>query len=99
MSIAHSAPDMTDDHGKGYEPDVKSSDMTTVGIYFVVLTGLFFMTVGGLYLYFRYEAQQKIDERIGSAPTVEIDKNRAAAKAQLGNIEEAMKAVATESKK
>ncbi len=99
MSIAHAEPDMTDDHGKGYEPDVKSSDMTTVGLYFVVLTVLFFVTVGGLYLYFRYEAAAKIEERIGSAPTVELDKNRAAARTQLGNIDEAMKAVSTESSK
>ena len=61
--------------------------------------GLFFLTVGGLYLYFRYEAAAKIEERIGSAPSVELDKSRAAAKAQLGNLDEAMKAVATESKK
>lgn len=99
MSVATAAPDMTDEHEKGYEPDVKSSEMTTVGIYFVVLVGLFYLTVAGLYLYFRYEAAAKVDERIGAAPTVELNKYRAEASAQLGNIDEAMKAIAGESKK
>jgi hypothetical protein len=98
-SHAATVDEAQDGHEKGYEPDVKSSEMTTLGIYFVLLAGLFFTTLAGLYMYFRYEAAQHIEATIGAAPTVELDKARAAAKTSLSNIDDAMKAVAAESQK
>lgn len=82
----------------GYEPDVKSSDMVTVGIYFVVLASLFYITVGGLFMYFRYEADQHIERVVGRAATTELTERRAEDQKALGTIDEAMKATAAELK-
>ena len=81
-----------------YEPDVKSSDMVTVGIYFVVLTTLLFAVMGGLYLYFRQAAAEHMQLRIGAAPNTELEERRAADQAALGDIEGAIEAIAAESR-
>lgn len=87
-----------DNQELGYEPDVKSSEMMTVGIYFVVLASLFFATVGGLFMYFRYEADQHIQAVVGEVQSPELQQRREADKESLKTIDAAMKAVATELK-
>ena len=99
MSNATSHATMHDENKElGYEPDVKSSDMVTVGIYFVVLVTLFYVTVGGLFMYFRYEADQHIDKVVGKAPTAELAERRAEDQKALSTIDDGMKAVAAELK-
>ena len=83
---------------KGYEADIGSAEMTSVGIYFVVLATLFFSTLGGLYMYFRYEAALTIDARIGVVESQELKALRAEDQKNLGGIEAAMQAAASEYK-
>ncbi|MDP2340748.1 MAG: hypothetical protein Q8O67_07315 [Deltaproteobacteria bacterium] len=84
-------------NGLPYEPDVTSSDMLTVGVLFVVLTGLLFGTLGGLFVYFHHAADEQQLASIGNAPTTELNAARAAGSAALGDVEPAMKAIAAES--
>ena len=83
---------------KGYESDIGSSEMTSMGIYFVVLSTLFFSTLGGLYMYFRYETALAIDARIGVVESQELKAIRAADQQALGGIDAAMAAAASEYK-
>jgi len=83
---------------KGYEADIGSAEMTSVGIYFVVLATLFFSTLGGLYMYFRYETALAIDSRIGVVESQELKAIRAEDQKNLGGIDAAMQAAASEYK-
>jgi CBS domain containing-hemolysin-like protein len=56
----------THDPNAGYEPDVQSSSMVTIGIYFVVLTTLFFGCLGALFMYFRWEADQELERKVAT---------------------------------
>lgn len=83
---------------KGYEADIGSAEMTSMGIYFVVLATLFFSTLGGLYMYFRYETALTIDARIGVVESQELKAIRAEDQKNLGGIDAAMQAAASEYK-
>lgn len=83
---------------KGYEADIGSAEMTSMGIYFVVLATLFFSTLGGLFMYFRYETALAIDSRIGVVESQELKAIRAEDQKKLGGIDAAMQAAASEYK-
>ncbi len=95
MTAAHNDANAV---AKGYEADIGSAEMTSVGIYFVVLATLFFTTLGGLYMYFRYETAMVIDARIGVVESQELKAIRAEDQKNLGGIDAAMQAAATEYK-
>jgi hypothetical protein len=62
MSPSDHAPSASTD--KGYEEDVNSKDLVTVGIYFVVLTSMFFACLMGLFMYFRWEADNELNTKV-----------------------------------
>jgi len=94
MTAAHTA----NADAKGYEADIGSAEMTSMGIYFVVLATLFFSTLGGLYMYFRYETALTIDARIGVVESQELKAIRAEDQKNLAGIDAAMQAAAAEYK-
>jgi hypothetical protein len=61
--MSNQGHDGHDSGEKGYDPDVGNKQMLTVGIYFVVLATAFFSSLGGLFLFFRYEADQELDRK------------------------------------
>ena len=81
---------------KGYEADIASSEMTTVGLYGLVLAVLFFSTLGGLFMYFRFASAAAVDSRIGVVENQDLKAKRAADQKALGGIDAAMKSVAGE---
>jgi hypothetical protein len=81
---------------KGYEADIASSEMTTVGLYGFVLAVVFFSTLGGLYMYFRHASAAAVDARIGVVENQDLKAKRAADQKALGGIDAAMKSVAGE---
>jgi hypothetical protein len=64
--MSNQGHDGHDSGEKGYDPDVGNKEMLTVGIYFVVLATAFFSSLGGLFLFFRYEADQELDKKARS---------------------------------
>ena len=93
MTAAHNDANA---EAKGYEADIGSAEMTSIGIYFVVLVTFFFTTIGGLFMYFRYEAALTINARIGVVESQDLQAIRAADQAALGGIDKAMSAAASE---
>lgn len=83
---------------KGYEADIASSEMTTVGLYGFVLAAIFFSTLGGLYMYFRFASAAAVDARIGVVENQDLKAKRAADQKALGGIDAAMKSIAGEYK-
>jgi hypothetical protein len=81
---------------KGYEADIASSEMTTVGLYGFVLAAVFFSTLGGLYMYFRHASAAAVDARIGVVESQDLKAKRAADQKALGGIDAAMKTIAGE---
>ncbi len=81
---------------KGYEADIASSEMTTVGLYGLVLAVVFFSTLGGLYMYFRFASAAAVDARIGVVESQDLNAKRAADQKALSGIDAAMKSVAGE---
>ncbi len=78
----------------GYEPDVQSKQMTTIGIYFVTLTALFFGCVFGLFVYFRYETDMAIARKV--VPNPVMQEGRSAAQGKLAPVPSAMQAITAE---
>lgn len=83
---------------KGYEADIESSEMTTVGLYGFLLAVIFFSTLGGLYMYFRFASAAAVDSRIGVVENQDLKAKRAADQQALGGIDAAMKSIAGEYK-
>jgi hypothetical protein len=79
---------------KGYEADVGSKELGTVGIYFVVLTSLFFAALVGLFMYFRYEADLELERKVAGV-RIDIRESRKAdddkVKAISGTLDASMK--------
>jgi hypothetical protein len=91
MSPSDHAPAGTD---KGYEEDVGSKDLVTVGIYFVVLTSMFFACLMGLFMYFRWEADNELNGKVLSERIDMRDARKADAdkyKAVGANLDASMK--------
>lgn len=83
--------------GEGYEADMTSGAPGVVGMYIVVLSAVFFATVGGIYMYFRYETDQELQRKVYSVESEELKKLRAEESAALeGKIDQAMKQVVKE---
>ena len=48
----------------GYEPDIDDRGARTIIVYIVVVSTLFFSCLGGLFVYFRYEADREIARKV-----------------------------------
>ena len=83
--------------GEGYEADMTGATPGVVAAYIVVLSAVFFATLGGLYMYFRYEVDQELQRKVYSVESPELKALRAKEEAALkGKIDAAMKKIATE---
>lgn len=82
--------------GELYEPDMGGSQPMIIFAYIVVLSAAFFLSLGGLYMYFKWEAQTEIERkvRVLESPALENLRNEEAA--QLQGIDKAMTDVAKE---
>lgn len=78
--------------GDGYEADMTSGVPGVVAAYILVLSAVFFATLGALYMYFRYETDQELQRKIYSVESPELKQLRQEEDAALkGKIDAAMK--------
>jgi hypothetical protein len=84
--------------GTGYEPDVGTRPTAIIFGYIFVLSAAFFVSVGALYVYFKWEAEAELERKVYSAESAELNTLRAEEDKALSGIDQAMKAVAAESR-
>ncbi len=66
-------PDASFQESQTNEPELNSNGMTVIGIYVLVLTAVFFVSVGALIPYFKWEADRTLDAKVNTQvnPTFE----------------------------
>lgn len=80
--------------GELYEPDMGGSQPMILFTYIAVLTAAFFLSLGGLYMYFKWEAQTELERKVRSIESPALEQLRTEEAARLQGIESAMDAVA-----
>lgn len=98
---------MSEVHDVRVEPDIDNRTNAAISIYSVVLSLLFFVTLGLLVVYFKWEVAREHDRKMNLVETVELNaQTKAEAEALSGqksvvkgakakSIDEAIKAVAS----
>ncbi|MFZ9888000.1 MAG: hypothetical protein ACO3JL_10900 [Myxococcota bacterium] len=82
--------------GEKYEPDMGGSQPVVIFSYIAVLSVAFFITLGGLFMYFKWEAAAELERKVDTLGTPALDQLRQQEQTGLQNIDAAMKAVAQE---
>lgn len=98
MSDSHEHHDGAYASGEMYEPDVGGRPTATIFAYIFVLSAAFFVTLGALYVYFKWEAEREFTRKIYTVESEELKELRAEEAEGLNGIDKAMKAVAAEPK-
>ncbi len=82
--------------GELYEPDMGGSQPMIIFTYIAVLSAAFFLSLGGLYMYFKWEAQTELDRKVRSLESPALQQLRSEEHARLEGIDKAMEAVASQ---
>lgn len=80
--------------GELYEPDMGGNQPLIIFTYIAVLSTAFFFSLGGLYMYFKWEAEAEIDRKVRSLENPALQELRAEEDTRLQDIDNAMEAVA-----
>ena len=84
--------------GTGYEPDLSDKVSGIIFAWIAVLTVLFFITLGALVPYFKWEAEREMSKKVFTAESAELNELRKEEATGLTGIDKAMTAVAAEGK-
>jgi hypothetical protein len=98
MSDSHEHYDGAYAAGEMYEPDVGPRPTATIFAYIFVLSAVFFVTLGALYVYFKWEADMEKSRKVWTVESSELKELRAEEDKALTDVSSAMKAVAAENK-
>jgi hypothetical protein len=82
--------------GELYEPDMGGNQPMIIFSYIIVLSTAFFLSLGGLYMYFKWEAQTEIERKVRAPESPALQQLRAEEATQLRDIGRAMEQVARE---
>lgn len=80
--------------GELYEPDMGGSQPMIIFTYIAVLSAAFFVSLGGLYMYFKWEAQAELERKVRSIESPALQQLRAEEAERLKGIDAAIDAVA-----
>lgn len=92
-----SASSNHNEHGtsnKGYEEDVSAAGMGTLAAYVVVLSTFFFVSLGGLYMYFKWESARELQRKVANYEDPALKKLRADEAEKLKGVDKAINDVA-----
>jgi hypothetical protein len=72
-----------DPNSPGFEPDIDDEGAGAILIYVVVISALFFASLGGLFIYFRWEADTEISRKVLTVDSDALKELHAREQAQL----------------
>lgn len=84
--------------GELYEPDMGGNQPIILFTYIAVLTAAFFLSLGGLYMYFKWEAEAELERKVRSLESPALQELRGEEETRLKGIDSAMEAVANQYK-
>lgn len=80
--------------GELYEPDMGGNQPLIIFTYIAVLTAAFFIALGGLYMYFKWEAEAELERKVRTLESPALQQLRTEEASRLQGINNAMQSVA-----
>lgn len=80
--------------GELYEPDMGGNQPMIIFTYIAVLSAAFFLSLGGLYMYFKWEAEAELERKVRTLDSPALIQLRGEEATRLQGIDGAMDAVA-----